>query len=83
MARNFPGGAPVSGIEGQAGFDPASCGADRVDSKLGSRQAIEGREDDDLGAASEAEMWREAARSTPSSADVRSDDMGAPNDEPR
>ena len=82
MARNFPGGAPVSGIEGQGDLDPSSRGADRVDSTLGSRQAVEGREDDDLGAGSEGEMWTQGARSTPSAADVRSDDMGAPNDEP-
>ncbi|GAB6194873.1 hypothetical protein [Lysobacter xanthus] len=82
MAREFPGGAPASGIGRQGDLDPSTRGADRADSDLGARQAIEGREEDDLAAGSEAEAWLRGARSTPSSADVRSDDMGAPNGEP-
>lgn len=82
MARNFPGGAPTSRIEGQGDLDPSSRGGQRADSRIGTRQAIEGDEDDDLGAGSEGEMWTQGARSTPSAADVRSDALGAPNDEP-
>ena len=82
MARNFPDGAPVSGIEGQGDLDPATRGADRVDSRIADRQALEGREDDDLAAGSEGEAWLEGARSTPPAADVRSDDQGTPNGEP-
>ena len=83
MTRNFPGGAPSTGVGRQSGDDPTARGADRADSDLDARQALEGREDDDLGAATEREAWIRGARSTPSAADVRSDDMGAPNGEPR
>lgn len=82
MARHFPGGAPVSGVGRQGDADPTARGADRIDTELDDRQAIEGR-DDDLAAASENEAWRQAARGTPSSADVRSDDHGVANGEPR
>jgi hypothetical protein len=83
MSRHFPGGAPSTGVGRQSGADPSARGADRVDSKLASRQAIEGREDDDLAAGSAEELDIRGARSTPSSADVRSDDQGVPNGEPR
>jgi hypothetical protein len=46
--------------------------------RAGERQAVEATEDRDLGAAAEPEMPRQAARSTPPMADVRSDaDAGA------
>jgi hypothetical protein len=65
-----------SGI-GQRGDDPSpggsNAGAERHDSRIGDRQAVEGREADDLGAASEDRMLREGARSTPPMGDVRSD----------
>ena len=83
MARNFPGGAPASGIGRQSGDDPTARGGDRVDTQIDDRQGIEGRDDDDLAAGSEAEAWRQGARSTPSAADVRSDDRGVENGEPR
>ncbi|AXK72868.1 hypothetical protein DWG18_11640 [Lysobacter sp. TY2-98] len=83
MAGNLSGGVPRSGIGRQGDADPTARGADRIDTELDDRQAIEGRDDDDLSAATEAEAWRRAARSTPSSADVRSDDRGVPDGEPR
>lgn len=83
MTREFPGGAPSTGVGLQSGTDPAARGADRVDSKLDARQAVEGREDDDLAAGTEAELDIRGARSTPSAADVRSDDHGVANGEPR
>lgn len=84
MARDFPGGAPSTGVGRQSGssLDAAAPGADRIDSPLDTRQAIEGRADDDLAAGSEAEMLARKARSTPSPADVRSDDRGVPDGEP-
>lgn len=83
MTRDFSGGAPSTGVGRQGDDDPATHGADRADSPLDARQAVEGREDDDLGAGTEAESWILGARSTPSAADVRSDDRGVPNGEPR
>jgi len=83
MSRNFPGGAPSTGIGRQSGDDPTARGADRADSRLDARQGVEGREDDDLAAGSAEERDVRGARSTPSSADVRSDDQGVPNGEPR
>lgn len=69
------------------GGDPAagggSLGASRQDTPVATRQAVEGREGDDLAAASEEEAFRRAARSTPPMGDVRSDDRGVPNGEPR
>ncbi|WP_460831680.1 hypothetical protein [Lysobacter humi (ex Lee et al. 2017)] len=68
------------------GGDPApggsSLGASRQDTPVATRQAVEGRENDDLAAASEQEAFIRGARSTPPMGDVRSDDMGAPNGEP-
>jgi hypothetical protein len=84
MSREFPGGAPASGVgrQSDSALDAASRGADRADSPLDARQSIEGRDDDDLSAGTEAEMLARKARSTPSPADVRSDDRGVPNGEP-
>jgi hypothetical protein len=65
-----------SGV-GAQGDDPrpggSTSGAARHDSRLADREAIEGREDDTLGAATEEEMLRAGARSTPPMGDVRSD----------
>jgi hypothetical protein len=85
MSREFPGGAPATGVGRQSGsaLDATTRGADRADAPLDARQAIEGRDADDLAAGSEAEMLARKARSTPSPADVRSDDQGVPNGEPR
>ncbi|GAB1596799.1 hypothetical protein [Lysobacter claricitrinus] len=83
MADDISGGAPASGVGRQNDGDPTARGADRITTSIDDRQAIEGRDDDDLAAASEREAVRQAARSTPSSADVRSDDRGLPDDEPR
>ena len=85
MSREFPGGAPATGVGRQTGsaLDAVAPGADRADSPLDARQAVEGRDVDDLSAGSEAEMRLRQARSTPSAADVRSDDRGVPNGEPR
>ena len=83
MSRHFPGGAPSTGVGRQSSNDPATRGADRIDSKLDARQAIEGREEDDLAAGSAEELDIRGARSTQSAADVRSDDRGVPNGEPR
>lgn len=64
-----------SGI-GRQGDDPrpggSSTAATRHESAVGTRQAIEGDEDD-LSAASEAGMLREGARATPPMGDLRSD----------
>jgi len=79
MSRNVAGGAPSSGVRRPSAGDPTAC---RVDSRLDARQAVEGREDDDLAAGSAEELDIPGARSTPSSADVRSDDHGVPNGEP-
>lgn len=82
------GSAGTSGI-GRQGSDPrpggSTSGAARHDSDVDDRQAIEGTEDDDLGAASEDGMLREAARSTPPMGDLRSDagaGAGVQNGEP-
>lgn len=68
--------ADWSGI-GRQSNDPrpggSTASAARHDSRVDDRQALEGTSDDDLGAASEGEMLREAARSTPPMGDVRSD----------
>jgi hypothetical protein len=84
MSREFPGGAPATGVGRQNGstLDAAIRGADRADAPLDARQAVEDRDADDLGAGSEAEMLARQARSAPSPADVRSDDQGVPNGEP-
>ena len=70
------GGAGTSGIGGQSG-DPrpggSTAGAARRDSKVGTRQAIEGKEDDDLSATSEEGAFLTGSRSTPPMGDVRSD----------
>lgn len=75
-----------SGVGSRSG-DPtpggSTLGAFQHDTPVGTRQALEGREEDDLAAASEDEAFRRAARSTPPMGDVRSDDRGVPNGEPR
>ena len=83
MTREFPGGAPSTGVGRQSGDDPGARGADRIDSALDARQAVEGRDEDDLSAGSERELEVRGARSTPSAADVRSDDRGVENGAPR
>lgn len=63
----------------------SASGAARHDSAVRDQQAIEGTGDDDPGAATEGEAWREGARSTPPMGDVRSDagaGAGAGNGEP-
>lgn len=81
-------GSPESGV-GRQNNDPrpggSTSGATTHDSPVGSRQAIEGTEEDDLGAATEAGMCEEGARSTPPMGDVRSDAGAAAdqNGEPR
>lgn len=72
--------APHSGDRAPGG---STLGASRQDTPVSTRQAVDGREDDDLAADSEAEAVRRAARSTPPMGDVRSDDRGVPNGEPR
>ena len=81
-------GAGTSGIGMQSG-DPrpggSTAGAERPDSKVGTRQAIEGKEEDDLSAASEEGAFLTGARSTPPMGDVRSDAIPGAHDsgEPR
>lgn len=82
------GGAGTSGI-GRQRDDPRPGGstsaAARHDSHIGDRQAIEGTEEDDLGAATESDMLSEGARSTPPMGDLRSDagaGAGPQNGEP-
>lgn len=84
--RSSPTGDTRSGL-GRQSNDPrpggATAGALSPDSNLDSRQALQGNEDDDLGAASEDEMLRRQTRSTPSMADVRSDTLHEGEGEPR
>lgn len=73
--------------EALRGGDPAPGGsrpgASRQDMPVATRQAVDGRDEDALAAAGEAEALRRGARSTPPMGDVRSDDRGVPNGEPR
>lgn len=83
--RSSPTGDTRSGV-GRQSSDPrpggSTAGALSPDRHL-DRQALQGSEDDDSGAASEDEMRRRQARSTPSMADVRSDTLHTNEGEPR
>jgi hypothetical protein len=84
--RSSPSGDTRSGL-GRQSNDPrpggSTAGALSPDSNLDSRQAVQGTDEDDLGAASEDEMLRRKARSTPPMNDVRSDVTNQATGEPR
>ena len=74
--RSSPNGDTRSGV-GRQSSDPRPGGSSAgisSDANLDSIQAIDGTDEDDLGAASEEDMLIRKARSTPSMNDVRSDE---------
>jgi hypothetical protein len=84
--RSSPSGDTRSGL-GRQNDDPRSggstAGALAPDSNLDSRQAVQGTEEDALGAQSEDERFVRKARSTPPMHDVRSDVTNQATGEPR
>lgn len=84
--RSSPSGDTRSGV-GRQSDDPrpggSTAGALSPDSNLDSRQALQGTEDNELGARSEQEMFARKARSTPPMHDVRSDATNQATGEPR
>lgn len=83
--RSSPSGDTRSGV-GRQGDDARPGGSDggthAPDNTLGAQQALEGTEEDDLGAGSEEEMLLRASRATPPMRDVRSDVSSSSNGEP-
>ena len=83
--RNSPDGGTRSGV-GRQGDDVRASGTEggthAPDNTLAAQQALEGTEDDDLGAGTEAEMQVRAARATPPMRDVRSDASNRASGEP-
>ncbi|CAA9325943.1 MAG: hypothetical protein AVDCRST_MAG71-1490 [uncultured Lysobacter sp.] len=83
--RKDPNGDTRSGV-GQQGDDVRASGTEggtrAPDNTLRAQQALEGTEDDDLGAGTEEEMLLRASRATPPMRDVRSDVSSAATGEP-